>query len=434
MRACARLLSLAALSLACACGGTIYTAEGLPPLGGGKSCDALTQLDCPGQATCVARTTAQCEACGTPCGAAPPHATMLCRAPGPGLANACVFECDAGYLRNGASSACEPAAAIAAGAGHTCAVTSSGLLKCWGDNTSGQVTGGPSAGGIPVPHDLAAGVDPVLAAGSAHTCAAAGGVVSCWPASAATGMPSMSGVVALSAGATHTCAIANGATTRDLRCWGSGLAVTSAPSLAGVTAIASGADHACAVRSGGVTCWGRNDRSQTGGGTPVAGGSGIDLLAAGADFTCAASKAGTDLVCWGDNSNGQLPQLANPQATAATPLRTGGGAGPITKSKSILTLVAGARHTCLTMPPQDGVGCFGEDAFGKLGGAFAGELVVQGAASDGALVLTAGGDHSCAVFPTDGLLRCWGRNDSGQLGNGTVSAGRTAAPVLVSGK
>src|SRR5688500_19029379 len=114
------------------------------------------------------------------------------------------------------------AATIAVGTQHTCMVTAAGGVKCWGDNSRGQL-GAPSAGAFsPVPVDvtgLASGVISV-AAGGAHTCAVLNpSAVKCWGSNnagqlgdgTATDRPepvSMIGVSTvgqLFAGAQHTC-------------------------------------------------------------------------------------------------------------------------------------------------------------------------------------------------------------------------------------
>ncbi|MFZ1546914.1 MAG: hypothetical protein WAT12_07410, partial [Candidatus Nitrotoga sp.] len=124
--------------------------------------------------------------------------------------------------------------AIAAGGAHTCALTTAGGVKCWGNNSDGELGDNSTTRSL-TPVDvtgLASGVK-AIAAGGAHVCALteAGGV-KCWGNNieGELGDGSIinrltpvdvvglgSGVAGITAGLTHTCAF----TTADwAKCWG----------------------------------------------------------------------------------------------------------------------------------------------------------------------------------------------------------------------
>lgn len=125
--------------------------------------------------------------------------------------------------------------AIEAGDDHTCALTDTGALYCWGSNSSGQLGDGSTANRLtPVlVSGMSSGVRDV-GAGSSHTCAlTSAGAVKCWgwnyhgqlgdgsttnrsTPTAVSGLSS--GVIAMSAGGDHSCALSSSGT---LQCWGS---------------------------------------------------------------------------------------------------------------------------------------------------------------------------------------------------------------------
>jgi len=283
-------------------------------------------------------------------------------------------------------------AAVSVGFWHTCALTTTGGVKCWGSNGSGQL-GDNSATIRSAPVDvagLASGVA-AISAGSAHTCALtlAGGV-KCWGHARAVGVnnapPSSppvdvtglaSGVVAIAAGPNYTCALT---TAGGVKCWGmhSSTPVDVMGLASGVAAIAVGSsqyiaggdEHACALTTkGGVKCWGWNAFGQLGDGTTVRRltpvdvtslASGVAAIVAGSYHTCALTAAG-GVKCWGDNSSGQLGDSS--LMNRLMPVDVQGLAS------GVVGLAAGLRHTCALTTAGE-VKCWGNDGNGQLGDNF----------------------------------------------------------------
>jgi hypothetical protein len=117
-------------------------------------------------------------------------------------------------------------AAIAASYSHTCAVTTVGGVKCWGADNLGQLGDGATDGDrilrtTPVEVSGLASRVAAIATGGFHTCAltTAGGV-KCWGDSQLTpiDVPGLeSGVSAITAGFNHTCVLT---TANGMKCWG----------------------------------------------------------------------------------------------------------------------------------------------------------------------------------------------------------------------
>jgi alpha-tubulin suppressor-like RCC1 family protein len=237
----------------------------------------------------------------------------------------------------------EEAVAIAAGKDHTCALTFRGGVKCWGANESGQLGNGATADSAkPVDvSGLSAGVS-AIAAGGGHTCALTfRGGVKCWGnnkygqlgdgTQEDRSTPVDVGGLAvdvdfIAAGGFHTCAIVSGVT---LKCWGwnaYGQLGDSTPTdrplpanvlwLAGTPAsVSAGSDFTCAVmRLGNLRCWGNNEFGQLGDGSNTVHHTPVDvrglddkagILTAGYYSACTVTVHG-QLKCWGNNLYGQL--------------------------------------------------------------------------------------------------------------------------------
>lgn len=233
---------------------------------------------------------------------------------------------------------------VSAGTRHTCAIKANHHLWCWGNNDDGQLGVGEVGKRVHVP-TLVTG-DQVwgsVAAGENHTCAVQlDGVLKCWGdnASGQLGVVesyNKSGSVhqvgddqnwtAVAVGGKHSCALK---TDTSLWCWGSNMfgqlgtstseTFRSTPQRVGTdlgwTSVDLGKQHSCATRiDGRLWCWGDNELGKLGinnlnlsfQNSPVE----VQLqnswysVALGDTHTCALFADGR-FSCWGDNQHGQL--------------------------------------------------------------------------------------------------------------------------------
>jgi alpha-tubulin suppressor-like RCC1 family protein/Tol biopolymer transport system component len=234
--------------------------------------------------------------------------------------------------------------ALALGRQHSCALNQRGSVLCWGGNAHGQLGTG-ATDNAPTPREVQGLPGPArfIAAGQFHSCAISEtGALYCWglnadgqlgdgsrndrlratPVSGAAG-----GISRVALGSQHSCALSDDGA---VACWGAALfglllgdgseqdRLVPAPVPAlpgGIVNLSLGDAHSCVLDlRGGVRCWGSNflgaigDNSQISRPlpTPVAGlARNAAQIELGNGHSCALSDAGR-VLCWGDNSFGQL--------------------------------------------------------------------------------------------------------------------------------
>jgi alpha-tubulin suppressor-like RCC1 family protein len=287
------------------------------------------------------------------------------------------------------------ATALTAGWRHSCALTSAGGVKCWGHNGFGQLGDGSSTGIRSEPVDVSGLTGGVIAvaAGGDHSCAltAAGGV-KCWgqnsngelgdgtttDRSAPVDVAGLSrDVAAIAAGGGHSCALS---ATGAVKCWGfnrlgqlgDGTTTDRTTPVAvfglggNVVAIATLVGHSCALLRGGrVKCWGTNASGSLGDGTTdsrlapvdVVGLGGVGAIVAGG-HSCALQAHSGEVSCWGLNDSGQLGDGTAASRSTPVSVSTLGG--------RIAAIAAGGGHTC-AVTSLGGVKCWGSNRVGELG-------------------------------------------------------------------
>jgi alpha-tubulin suppressor-like RCC1 family protein len=295
---------------------------------------------------------------------------------------------------------------LSAGWRHTCAVTAEGRIQCWGNNHDGQLGDG-SVIDRRKPQDVVGLMTTAkeVATGERHTCAlTASGGVKCWGNNhdgqlgdgtradrvtpvdvAALGQ----GVTAVAAGWRHTCALL---ATGGVKCWGNNhdgqigdgtredrLAPVNVTGLtSGVIAISARWRETCALTSvGGMKCWGANHDGQLGDGSRTDRAAPVDVvgltrsvkaITVGWRHACALTTA-AEVKCWGSNHDGQLGDgtaidRLTPVTAVGAPAETIG-------------VAAGGQHSC-AMTAQSIV-CWGENEDGQLGdGTFKSSLAAKG--------------------------------------------------------
>lgn len=302
-------------------------------------------------------------------------------------------------------------AALDLGSDHACTFDQLGNIYCWGNQLDGRLGNGSTTAQA-IPGATAASSVPStvtdISAGGAHTCAvtAAGGVIctgnnSDGQIGGAIGVvtessvfvdmsyesSSLASISAVTAGDKHTCALRGG---QYVLCWGDNdtgalgdgtttdsnepvfAQVSSSAIVEQIQDVQAGNGFTCALQNSsagnGVQCWGANDLGQLGNGTAsptpsleaqdVVGLADIQEIAVGARHACAITIDDT-VVCWGDNSAGQLGVNDALIGSSDTPLE-------VPDLTRVVSIAAGDEHTC-ALTDFGSLFCWGANLKGQLG-------------------------------------------------------------------
>ena len=339
---------------------------------------------------------------------------------------------------DGCSATCtwEPVG-LSLGGAHTCALSASGVLKCWGENASGQLGLGDSRRRGDDPGEIAE--LPAVRLGSGRA------------------------AKEISSGRDSSCALLDDG---RVKCWGLnsegqlGLGDTTnrgdmpdqmgdklgSVALIGnlaATSVSNGFRHACAVVAGAVQCWGSGAYGELGQGDTSSHPKPVSIfdfgkvssvgLSAGGAFSCDLLQSGK-VICWGDNRDGQLCYSSDPTASSV-----GDEPGEMSAlfpvpftDHTVSAIAAGIASVCALFRDAS-VRCWGRGDAGQLGTEDAnphgtipysiGSVMPIALGGRMPKAITSGARHVCVLLD-DGSIKCWGNNDFGQLGIGnTVAVG-----------
>lgn len=330
---------------------------------------------------------------------------------------------------------------VSRGSDFACGITTSGVLKCWGENAYLQLGAPGPAQNKPVVVDsgvLYKEVELGTTVGCAITTA---GILKCWGAGDA--LAEVDAPVTykkVARGTTHACGITDAGV---LKCWGKNDYAqmgTGSTSPSGTTFVpteldpgvlykdvTAGAYHSCAITTDNeLKCWGTNSSLQVlgTGGSPVAittVDSGVEYrqVSAGTSHTCALTMD-DKLKCWGYNGSGQVGDGVGAGSSAITAIDTA-----VTYS----AVSAGSGHTCAITKTGKHLKCWGGGEYGELGlNSTSKMLVPTQVSSDSYLAIAAGIVGTCGI-QSSGVMFCWGENGSGQNGDGMASI--RSVPIVV---
>lgn len=336
------------------------------------------------------------------------------------------------------------ASAIAVGDEHTCALLDDGQVKCWGDNYYGELGLGDTNNRGDYPGEMGTALPTVnlgtgrfakqLVAGGYHTCVLLDtNQVKCWgqntfgqlglgntnhrgdnPNEMGDNLPVVnlgSGrtALAITAGYAHTCAILDN---YQLKCWG-----YNSNGQLGLGDTNHRGDNAGEMGDSLPVVKVRNNANQ------------VSAVSAGFGHTCAITRSDNALKCWGYNALGELG--------LGDTIQRGDNAGEMADALPYVSLGTGRKaasigaayyHTCVLLDNK-ATKCFGYNYDGELGKGNTAALgdnpnemgdaltAIDLGTGRAASAISTRAEHTCAILD-NGQVKCWGYNEFGRLGLG----------------
>ena len=301
---------------------------------------------------------------------------------------------------------------LSAGGFHNCAILDDGSVACWGFNENGTLGDGTYDNRFtPVPSTSfdAGVVAEQLSAGYHHTCGLLSNAsVTCWG-------NNIYGQIGIGIGDTSSVGFS---TPQEIPEFGAG---------SNASLVRSGGHSTCVVTSDGqLYCWGykalkgiTNANQNVISPAHIPHDTLVRDVSVGGFHTCSLLDNGS-VMCWGRNDFGQRG-LGYVQAPTDpfTPRHT----IDFGDDRKALQVSAGTHHSCAILEDWDVV-CWGNNTYGQLGSPVSDyeSLPVsvngfEGMAKPENLFL--GNFHTCVLFE-DKSIACWGRNVNGQVGDYTT--------------
>lgn len=322
----------------------------------------------------------------------------------------------------------EDATKIVSGTSHSCALRQNGEVACWGKNDLGQLGSGSVSASSARAYivkkldgsSLTGVVD--IAAGNGHSCAITSGTrtIYCWGSNFTLQLGNFAGTHSPNAmqvmlGAAPGTAVVNAATitagsgftcyqgiTDQVYCWGSNVAgalgfgsANTAPSATAKLAKTSGFDvyaavvhsknsNSCAIDiSDNIFCWGANESLQIGSSTLASTSNALFMTSAdsvrsaagsatlvrvGGKHACVIDNGRNDrrVYCWGANDKQQLGVSNSVVAESTNIPRLVQGVGNRGFLTGVTDLALGLEHGCALFENKT-VACWGSDSARQIG-------------------------------------------------------------------